>query len=243
MAHALARKMGGKEYLTAKAKMVADNLMSRDTIPPHVTVRENGALQTYRIARIYPRPTHRRAVDKAVLKRMYPSAYQAAVTVSAPDRPYQLRLDPEFPGKKSQEWSTERSLGADNWAAVLEQRYGALEWNRLDTQTRVLYELRRDARAQDARIEAARAELILFVTDNQLPLVVRGLGDGRLVLRENPPLVRVDYDVLETQFPAAASLIKRFTTPGTPQIRFLKPKSEDDEEDDSDDSASGIWKA
>lgn len=240
-AHAIARRMGGVDYLKAKARTVSDILLSREHVPAQLSVKEGAALQPYRITRTYPREWVRRTVKVADLKRVYPSAYKAAVTVSKPEQPYQLRLECEFGGRPSKEWAEEKTVGQENWTAVLAQRYGVLEWDRVDIQSRVLFELRRDIRDQEKRIAAERAALAGFITDHELPLRLRGFGDGRLVLRENPLRQQVDYDLLERQFPAAASLIRRTTMPGTPLITFRKILP--DPEEGGEESAEGIWKA
>lgn len=242
MAHAIARRMGGVDYLKDRAKMVSNILMSRETVPDRITVSQGRESQLYRITRLYPKPYVRRTVKVTDLQRIYPSAYRAAVTVSKPEKPYQLRLEAEFGGRVADEWAKEKAAGKANWESLLEQRYGQLVWDRVDTQTRALFELRRDAKSLDDRVTDDRAALTQFIIEHELPATMRGFGDGRLVLRENPMKTSVDYDVLERQFPAAASLIKRTTFPGTPQLRFDKITPDPEEGDDSDDSARGIWK-
>jgi hypothetical protein len=242
MAHAIARREGGVAYIESKAKEVSGHLVSREVIPERVMVREGSKLQPYRVTRTYPRAAVRRTVDKATLKRVYPHAYQAVVTVTKPEKPYQLRLEAVFGGKAAKEWSEEKATGADHWARLLQERYGELSWEDVSLQTRVLLELRRDAADQKDRAGAERQALIDFITANELPLVIRSLGDGRIVLRENGLRTSVNYDLLEREFPAAATLIKRNTTPGVPQIRFDKPKDDLEEGDDSDDSGWSIWK-
>lgn len=240
MAHAIARREGGVTYMEEKAKEVSGHLMNREVIPETVLIHEGSKLQPYRVTRTYPKAAVRRTVDKKILKRMYPHAYQAVVSITKPEKPYQLRLEAVFGGKPSKEWTEEKANGADHWARVLQERYSALQWTDVALQTRVLLELRRDARDQRNRAGAERQTLVDFVTEHELPLIIRGFGDGRLVLRENGPRTSINYDQLEKEFPAAATLITRSTTPGVPQIRFDIPKVE--EGDDSDDSGWGIWK-
>jgi hypothetical protein len=236
-AHELARRMGGVDYLLAKAREISDELIAADVLPDHIVLTGAGAVQRYRVVRTHPAPAVRRSVRRADLKRRYPQAYAHVVTLSAPDKPYQVRLDPARPGKPAREWAAGRTVGATMWAVELEHRYGGLSWNSHSLAARVLFELRQEARKQADRVTAAKDELIQFVTGNDLPLIIAGESDGHLALRENGPCTAVDYDLLETAYPQAATLIKRVTVPGTPQIRFGKIL-----DDDSEESARGIWK-
>lgn len=229
-AHIIARMVGGEDHLKTQAKLLSSQLAAMATLPEQLYVRESQGMQTYSITRISSRGSYRRSVKVADLKRVYPLAYQAAVTVSKPEKPYQVRMEAEFTRTAAREWAEQREIGATAQTDILSRRYGTLSWGP-GTIARALFEIRADAKRLAESIDKAKDELVLWVTDHSLPLNIRGDGDGRLVLRENGMVTRVDYDVLEEQFPAAMTLVKRTSIPGSTQIRFNKIADDPDETD------------
>ena len=240
-ARSLARLIGGQDYLQLQAKSISDALLARPSLPKHITKRENSQWVQHNLRRTEVKPSEQRrlpAKQREKLRTQYPAAYRAAVTEKKPEHAHQVRLDAVKTGTKSGEWARYKGEGVAEWKGKLEQRFGSLSWSPID-QANALFDLRTLRRAEEGRVEAARAELAEFVISNELPLIVPGLEDGQLVLRENPMSYEINYDLLEERFPQAAVLINRTAVKGSVRIDFAvwQPTAEDP--DDSDDSAFG----
>lgn len=246
-ARSLARLTGGEGYLKLQAKTISDDLLARQKLPETVERWEQGKRETFTMRRVsIPAGVQRRLVAKnrETLRRNYPKAYEAVVTESAPEHAYSARLDPIKSGRASAEWNGYKAEGVEEWTASLAKRFGDREWSVTSVRAATLLELKQLRLAQERRIDKARVELVDFVIENELPLIIPGLGDGRVVLRENGPSFSIDYDRLEKEFPGAAVLITRNSVRGSMRIDFRKPRpvSNVDEEgyDDSDDSGFSV---
>lgn len=243
-AREVARRIGAEEYLKAQARAVASELKARPGLPEHITVSPGGMgrPQKLRVKRVTISAGVRRSIKLADLKRRFPAAYQAAVTTSAPDEVYQVRFDPIKAGKPSTEWKAIKAEGATGAAQALSARFGTWDWSQVSRQAAALYGIREMAAGTTKQIKVAKHELVLFITDNELPLIIPSYLDAKLVLRENAIRTKVDYEELEQRFPGAAELITRTPTAAQERLIFVSPALDPDEVDDSDDSAMGIWK-
>ena len=239
----LARLSGGQDYIKASAKTISDDLLALSNLPAKITRGAATQRTNYELRRVIVKPSVRRSLPKArreQLERNYPGAYQAAVRSTPPETPYHVRLDANKV-RASQEWATAKSEGHALWVSKLTAQFGLRQWTPV-TQAEILFELKELARSQGAAIDKAKDELMEFVLANELPLVIPGLLDGKLVLRANAPKIEVDYDLLEQRFPQAATLINRAESAGYERIDFAAWAPTPEEPDDSDDSAWGIWK-
>lgn len=237
----LARLMGGSDYLQASAKTMSDDLLALNHLPGKITRGTATQRTNHELRRVTVKPTVKRSLPKArreAMERKYPGAYRAAVTVTPPEQPYHVRLDGGGRGA-SQEWAALRSEGHALWVSTLTERFGLRQWTPV-TQAEILFELRELRRGVEHQISSGKAELMEFVLGNGLPLTVPGLLDGKLVLRANQPVTKVDFDLLEQRFPEAAVLINRSDVAGYERIDFAQWVPTPEDPDDSDDSAFGM---
>lgn len=237
----LARLMGGHDYVSASAKTISDDLLALTKLPPKITRGTATQRTNYELRRVTVRPSVRRSLPKArleALQRNFPGAYRAAVQLSPPEQPYHIRLDAAGV-RKSQEWAALKSEGHAEWVGTLTKQFGLRQWTPV-TQAEILFELKEIDSGLKHKIDIAKDDLMEFVVSNDLPLIIPGLGDGRLVLRENRPKIKVDYDLLEERFPQAATLINRAEAAGYERIDFAAWVPTPEDPDDSDDSAFGM---
>lgn len=232
-AHRIARAVGALDYLDAKVKEIGRQLAETPGLPEFIHMPEGGLPTRYDVRVWTPRDSVRRNVTRKDLKLKFPHAYRAVATETRPVKPYYVRLDAKKGGVKAAEWADLKAEGAAAQEQVLRERYGALDW-RPDVMLRVLRGLRVEAAERKERVERRKDALITFVCDHELPLNIPGVGDGKIVLRENPVKVSIDYDRLEAEFPAAASLISRTPMRGTPRVMFRKHEDGFDPEGDAE---------
>jgi hypothetical protein len=237
-AESLARLIGGQEYLDARYTELTQSLLDAERLPERI-VRGD---RRYDIRRVpVAGYTVRRLPAKArqTLERAHPAAWEAAVRVSPPERSHHIRLDAGRPGLQSTEWRAHKDAGAARWSADLEQRFGARDWSRATVRATTALELRQLRGEHGKTVDKAKIELAEFVVARELPLIIPGYRDGKIVARRNPDTYVVDYDLLEQRFPEAARLITRSTVPERMRLDFVEWKPTPEDPDDSDDSAMG----
>lgn len=236
----IAQRIGIEETLTARSREIAAGLLAEPSLPTTVNIREAGQIQQYTVRRQPISAFERKSIKTADLKRRYPAAYAAAVTITPPDHPFHVRLDTLRHGKAATEWAAFKAEGAAKIGAQLTQRFGGVDWSSRTARLTVLHEVRAWKRRTTGRIESEKQALIRFVTDNELPLIIPGHTDGKLELRLNQPKVSVDYDLLAAKFPSAATLIRR--TPVAESVRLVFGVPHTDAEGGDDENVFGRWK-
>lgn len=232
----IAKSIGGIDYMEDRSKEIGALLAERASLPERITIREpNRGMVAYTVKRWEVKPSRRRYVSATKLKAQFPHAYRAVVTSTNPDRVYQLRLDGPRVGKKSEEWAALKAVGASNSQEFFEGKFDGATWGP-DTYLKALHMLRTNTAASKARLEASKDELTEFIVDHELPLIVPGLRDGRVTLRENGPKLKIDYDMLEQRFPNAAKLLVTTTTqPGGTRVMLKEFVPDDDNETGDED--------
>lgn len=242
----LARLIGADDYLKDQAKAISATLLARPTLPSHITRRQGSTWQRQEIKRVVTRPSVMRtlpAKQREIMRKSHPQAWAAAVRITTPEHPFHVRLDAAKAGQRSVEWNTIKAASAQEQRAVLEGRFGDRDWSQPGVQAQTLFELRELRRGTETKVSEAKVALSRFVIDHELPLIIPGYEDGKLVTRETSPGYAVDYDLLELRFPAAAKLVNRSAVSGSERIDFRLFVPTVEEPDDSDDSAWGIWKS
>ncbi|ASU00839.1 hypothetical protein NTR1_87 [Nocardia phage NTR1] len=232
-AHTIARSIGALDYLDSKVKEIGRQLAETPGLPEFIHMPEGGFPTKYAVRVWTPRDSVRRNVSRKDLKLRFPHAYRAVMTETKPEKPYHVRLDAKKGGVKATEWAALKAEGAGAQEQVLRERYGALEWQP-DVMLRVLRLLRVQRAEHEVKLEQRKDALIAFVCDHELPLILPGATDGKIVLRENPVKVAIDYDALEARFPDAAALISRTPMRGTPRVMFRKYEEGFDPEGDAE---------
>jgi hypothetical protein len=232
-AHHIARALGALEYLDGKVKEIGRTLAETPDLPEFIHMPEGGFPTRYDVRVWTPRDSVRRNVSRKDLKLRFPHAFRAVTTEVKPEKPYHVRLDAKKGAVKAAEWAALKAEGAGIQEVRLRELYGALEW-RPDVMLRVLRELRVERDTRTAKVDARKDALIAFVCEHELPLIIPGAGDGKIVLRENPVRVQVDYDRLEADHPEAAALITRTAMRGTPRVMFRKHTEGFDPEGDAE---------
>lgn len=231
--------MGGVEYLDLMSKTIGASYADKELPPEFAVMNPHGRLIRLR-TRVWTPRGERRNISRNALRQRFPHAYNACVKTSPPDHPYHVRLD--APGReKSQHWAGLKAAGAASWEMALRDRFGTGEWETVQA-LRHLYDLRADRKRLEESVDQQKRELILFITDNELPLTTKVTTDGQVVLRENAPKVSVNYDLLELRYPAAAALITRTPLSETPRLVIQEIKDDDpgERELDEDDYADSF---
>jgi len=228
----LARKIavvdGGAAHVKEALDALHDELKARSEVPEITTVW-SGRNRIQFKSKIITVPSRTGYTARPTeVRQRFPLAYQAAVKVSAPKYPYQVRLEKSGRGK-SAEWQAVRAEGAAQAAGVLTARFGGLDWN-IGTKMAVLKQLRLDVRQRELRMETIRQEFATFVRENGLPLTVPMLGDGRVRLQANSPTETLDLDVLRG-YPEAAELIRAYEIKGYSFVDFREIKVDPEDEE------------
>jgi len=237
-AESLARLIGGQDYLDARYTELTDSLIKAERLPPKIM--RGGKRYDVRRASVAGYTVRRLPVKaRETLEREYPAAYRAAVKVSPPERSHHVRLDAGRPGQRSDEWAAHKAAGAARWSEDLAERFGKRDWSSVLVRTSTALELKELRSGHGKAVDTAKAELTEFIVTRELPLLIPGYRDGKIVTRANGMKYAVDYDVLEQSFPEAARFITRSQVPERTRLDFVlwTPTAEDP--DDSDDSAMG----
>lgn len=225
---------GSQEHLKEIGKRLTATVAGYETLPTIMPLR-NGQRQEMVPRRVVVPPYTRRsltAADRAVLRRRFPDVYAAAVKVTPPVRKYSVRLDVQtgLGLRSSEEWAQIAAAAAAKTDARFLKQFDGEDWKLKTTNVSALFAVQQELRTLNAQLETNRVRLAEFFESAELPVVLRGLTDGRISARELGETFEVDYDYLETT--AAAVLVKASQYPGSTSIRYAPPKADPMEEDE-----------
>lgn len=221
---------GGAIRVREAVDQLHEELKARESVPEITTVWAGRQRIRYRSRIVTVAPQIRYSVRITEVRQRFPDpeAYGAAIRISVPKYPYQVRLEKAGRGKSS-EWEEIRAQGAAIASEVLATRFGGLRWN-IGTEMAVLKQLRLDLRVRELRQETIRQDFVAFAMEHGLPLTIPMLTDGRVRLQANTPHESLDLEILRT-IPGAADLIRSHEAKGYSFVDFREIKSAPEDEE------------